>query len=117
MDLVSKVDELNRFCQAVVVSELGIQKDAEEIISDALLNRLFDSYKLCTAALKLLASDKKTKHIIDCAWPKNRDALDPFVADGPLICLLNLPLMQARLQTTPIPDLRVERLLTLAQQV
>ena len=67
MDLVSKVDELNRFCQAVAVSESGVPKDAEEIISDALLNRLFDSYKLCKVAQKLSASDKKTKHVIDCA--------------------------------------------------
>jgi len=117
MDLVSKVDELNRFCRSGVASDSGVPKDAEEIISDALLNRLFDSSKLCTAALKLLVSDKKTKRIIDCAWPNNRDALDPFVADEPLIYLLNLPLVQARLQTTPIPDFCVERLLTLARQV
>lgn len=64
MDLVGKVDEPNRFCRAVVVSESGIPKVAEEIISDALLNRLFDSYKLCKAALKLLASDKKTNTLL-----------------------------------------------------
>ncbi|MFL2769498.1 MAG: class I SAM-dependent methyltransferase [Rhodospirillaceae bacterium] len=105
-------DQVSALCQTLTIPGAFIPPDSDKVIAKALLSREMGSLDLTNAALSLLRNNSRVDAILNLAWQKDEIALEKLLADGTLIALLNTPMMQALLFSCPIPDLRVERLLT-----
>lgn len=106
------IDQIHQLCELLSTPGSVIPPGADVELADALSRRDFDPMKLLMAGRQLLLSNAQICMFLERAWAGDVAALDQVLGDGTLVAFYNTPLMQALLKTTPIPDLRFERLTT-----
>ena len=105
-------DKLRRLCDVLCVPGSKIPQNSDEFLTNILLRRDCDYSRLRISALAVIQSYTGTMQMLENAWSNNLEQLDNSLKNGQIVVFLNLPLVQALLRTTTIPDLRFELLLT-----
>ena len=105
-------EQVSTLCQMLTTPGALVPPDSDKVIARALLSREMGCLELTNAALSLLKNNSRVDAILNFAWQKDEIALEKLLADGTITALLTTPMMQALLFSSPIPDLRIERLLT-----
>lgn len=108
--------DIQKLCRDIVQSPSAIAPGSDQVLAAALLQRNVDWMQVAHAALVLVQSDPATERLLSHGWAGNAEDLQKLWDSGEIIAFLTTPLMQAMLQTTPIPDLKIESLLVYARK-